>query len=340
MTTVSFRMTAGTNVGSVRSNNEDNFIINEDLSQSEWFLPQDTSQIIQLGKDGCIMAIADGMGGLNAGEVASDIAIKTIQRSFLDADLSKMAKSAKSIEKFMCDMVVQADTTMKKHVVKNPQTKGMGTTIIFTWIHQGVAHLTWCGDSRAYIYNPQSGLIRFSKDHSYVQQLVDEGKLDEDLAFDHPDSNIVTRCLGDFADKAQPEFKTHRLQKGDIILLCTDGLCGMCRDEEILEVLQNHSSDLEKCKQELIQHALNAGGYDNVTLSLFETVEIVSDEESEFSTATINDKIENETVSSDIKYLNTQKTHSLHRSKSFVKVILFALLILIVGIICFFLFKN
>lgn len=274
MSRVKCRMTAGTNVGCVRTNNEDNFIINEDLSQSDWFLPQDTSQVITLGRDGCVLVVADGMGGLNAGEVASAIAVETVKQSFLDADLQKVAKTSKAIEKFMRDIVIKSDQAIKKHVKAHPETQGMGTTLIFIWVHGTTAHMVWCGDSRAYIYNEETGLVRFSKDHSYVQQLVDEGKLDEDLAFDHPESNIITRCLGDFQDRAKPDYKTYELQAGDILLICSDGLCGLCRDEEILHIMQQTSTDIELCKQTLIQSALDAGGYDNVTLALFETVAI------------------------------------------------------------------
>lgn len=274
MSRVKFRMTAGTNVGCVRTNNEDNFIINEDLSQSDWFLPQDTSQVITLGRDGCVLVVADGMGGLNAGEVASAIAVETVKQSFLDADLQKVAKTSKAIEKFMRDIVIKSDQAIKKHVKAHPETQGMGTTLIFIWVHGTTAHMVWCGDSRAYIYNEETGLVRFSKDHSYVQQLVDEGKLDEDLAFDHPESNIITRCLGDFQDRAKPDYKARELHSGDILLICSDGLCGLCRDEEILHIMQQTSTDIELCKQTLIQGALDAGGYDNVTLALFETVAI------------------------------------------------------------------
>ena len=274
MSKIAFRMTAGTHVGCVRTNNEDNFIINEDLSQSDWFLPQDTTQTIDMGKNGCVLVVADGMGGLNAGEVASDIAINTVKQSFMDADLDKIGRSEKSIEKFMCDVVVKADAIIKKHVEANPSTQGMGTTLIFVWILDNIAHLAWCGDSRAYIYNKEKGLIRFSKDHSYVQQLVDEGKLDEDLAFDHPDSNIITRCLGDFPDKANPEFKSYKLCVGDFIIVCSDGLCGVCRDNEILSVMQTENLTIEEYKHKLIQTALDAGGYDNVTIAMFETVSV------------------------------------------------------------------
>lgn len=271
---VKFRITAGTNVGCVRTNNEDNFIVNEDLSQSDWFLPQDTSQVISLGGDGCVMVVADGMGGLNAGEVASSIAVETVKQCFLDADLSKVAKSPKSIEKFMRDIVAKADVSIKKHVKECPGTRGMGTTLIFAWIKDDIMHLVWCGDSRAYIYNEAKGLIRFSKDHSYVQQLVDDGKLDEDLAFDHPESNIITRCLGDFQDRAKPDYKSSHLHTGDFILLCSDGLCGLCRDEEILHIMQHAHTDIEQCKRALIHGALEAGGYDNVTVALMEIVSV------------------------------------------------------------------
>ena len=267
-------MTAGTNVGCVRTNNEDNFIINEDLSQSDWFLPQDTSQVITLGQDGCVLVVADGMGGLNAGEVASAIAVETVKQNFLDADLPKVAKNLKTIEKFLRDIVIKSDQAIKKHVKVHPETQGMGTTLILIWVHGTTAHMVWCGDSRAYIYNDETGLVRFSKDHSYVQQLVDEGKLDEDLAFDHPESNIITRCLGDFQDRAKPDYKNYELCEKDILLICSDGLCGLCRDEEILHIMQQTSTDIELCKQTLIQSALDAGGYDNVTLALFETVAV------------------------------------------------------------------
>lgn len=278
MSRIEFRLTAATDVGCVRTNNEDNFITNHDLSQSDWFVPQDVSQLIPLGKNGAILVVADGMGGLNAGEVASAIAVDTVKRYFMDTDLSDIAKSQKSIEKFMCKVVVDADKELKKHVKENPETKGMGTTIVIAWVYGDIAHIVWCGDSRAYVFNPNEGLMRLTKDHSYVQELVDAGKLDEDLAIDHPDSNIITRCLGDFRGKANPDYTAYRLKSGDTLMLCSDGLCGVCRDEEILQVMDEAKEDIEQCRKQLILCALKAGGYDNVTVALFETVTVESDE--------------------------------------------------------------
>ena len=214
------------------------------------------------------------MGGLNAGEVASAIAIDKVRELFSNANLTKIAKNEKSIEKFMCDAVVKADEAIKQRVKKDPTTEGMGTTIIMVWLLETKAHLVWCGDSRGYIFNPTNGLRRISKDHSYVQQLVDEGKLDPELAFDHPNTNIITRCLGDFKGKACPDYKSYDLQEGDCILLCSDGLCGLCRDDEIQQVFRENYEDIVDCKTELIHRAMQAGGYDNCTVALCEIVSI------------------------------------------------------------------
>lgn len=279
MSRIEFRLTAATHVGCVRTNNEDNFITNHDLSQSDWFVPQNVSQLIPLGKEGAILVVADGMGGLNAGEVASAIAVDTVKKHFMDTELSSVAKNQKSIEKFMCKVVVDADKEIKKHVKEHPETKGMGTTIVIAWVYSDVAHIVWCGDSRAYVFNPNEGLTRLTKDHSYVQELVDAGKLDEDLAIDHPDSNIITRCLGDFHGRANPDYTAYRLKSGDTLMLCSDGLCGVCRDEEILEVMDGAKEDIEQCRKQLILCALKAGGYDNVTVALLEAAIVESDKE-------------------------------------------------------------
>ena len=277
------KLTAGTNVGCVRTNNEDNFITNIDLSRPDWLLPKDVSEVVSLSDEGCVLVVADGMGGLNAGEVASAIAVEHVKQEFLDANLKKIAKSDKEVEKFMGEIVLKADAAIKKRVAEDPETKGMGTTLIFAWVIGRKAYVTWCGDSRGYVFNPASGLRRITKDHSYVQELVDSGKLDAELAFDHPNSNIITRCLGDFKDKANPDFNVITLKEGDRILLCSDGLCGVCRDEEIIETMKSFYEDIEECKKELINAALNAGGYDNVTVALMEVVEDDADADADLN---------------------------------------------------------
>lgn len=269
MTKIKFRISAKTNVGLVRTNNEDNFQASSDLAVTpmKWV----NNDICQLGEYGALLAVADGMGGMNAGEVASQIAIDTVREEFQPQQLTKdVTKNRFSIEKFMNDIIVKADNNIKKTAEKRPETKGMGTTIVLAWLYEGVLYVSWCGDSRAYIYNPKHGLHKLTKDHSYVQQLVDAGKLTEEEAFDFPESNIITRCLSDAKLRVQPESiaEPYIVCDEDIILLCTDGLCGMIKDDEIGSVLAAYNSDLNRTTDALIQSALNASGADNVTVCL------------------------------------------------------------------------
>ncbi|MBQ2111803.1 MAG: serine/threonine-protein phosphatase [Bacteroidales bacterium] len=289
MSDITFKMTAETNVGLVRTNNEDNFIVNPDPSkENNWFVPADAEEVINLGENGCILVVADGMGGMNAGEVASDLAVTSIRDSFSKVkDFSSIQNDPDRIESFLKKIVVEADASIKKRLKEDPETSGMGTTLVVAWVVNTTVHIVWCGDSRAYLFKPDSGIIRLTKDHSYVQELVDSGKLDAELAFDHPNSNIITRSLGDSPSKAQPDYVCRELQKGDILLLCSDGLCGLCRDEEIGKVM-SASAELGLCRDNLIEAALNAGGYDNVTVALMEVVSL-GKEDDIHATATIND---------------------------------------------------
>lgn len=271
-----FRLTAGTDVGRIRTNNEDNFIVCSNVSSKEWFVPQSGDEAMELDLSGCVLAVADGMGGMNAGEVASAIAVDIIKQRFSEGYSPEVTKSHKEIEKFLKNIVTEADRAIKEKVGEDSATSGMGTTVVLAWVLDGFVHIVWCGDSRAYLFNPGSGLIRLTKDHSYVQQLVDSGQLDPELAFDHPDSNIITRSLGDCAVKAVPDYMSRQLSPRDLIILCSDGLCGLCRDEEMLHVLTDlygTEHTVEKAKATLIDIALEAGGYDNVTVALFENLD-------------------------------------------------------------------
>lgn len=273
-------MTAATNVGLVRTNNEDNFIVNPDLTADNWFVPDNPETSLTLGKDGCLLVVADGMGGMNAGEVASALAVESLRDSFSDMPAMTEGDAANVIPHFLCHAIELADKRIKDRVREDPSTSGMGTTVVAVWVRDGIAHVAWCGDSRAYLFNRQSGLSRLSKDHSYVQQLVDKGELDPELAFFHPNSNIITRSLGDNPTKAQPDYISRKLSQGDMLLLCSDGLCGLCKDEEILDILsaEEEGGSIEHCKNALIEAALTAGGHDNVTVALFQCLTLKENE--------------------------------------------------------------
>ncbi len=273
MNTIQINLTAGTDVGLQRTNNEDNFVVNADLSRMEWYVPQDANDIISLGEKGCLLVVADGMGGMNAGEIASGIAIETIQQLFSPDNLTKeILKDSVSIEKYMKNAISLADMNIKNYGKNNPDARGMGTTLIMAWILKRKAYIAWCGDSRAYSFHPTGGLIQLSKDHSFVQELVDSGKLESQYAFDHPDNNIVTRSLGDSSKIAVSDFMEHDLFNDEIILLCSDGLSGMLRDREMQQILSKEPEDMGRCKNALIEGALNAGGVDNITVALFKLV--------------------------------------------------------------------
>lgn len=268
MPEVKFKIAAGTNVGLVRKNNEDNFVVCPDLCTSDWRIPQAGSPYANLGKYGALLVVADGMGGANAGEVASAIAVETIQQSFGPDRLDEVVTDDKAVQEFMKDVVKAADARIFKHSKSDRSTRGMGTTIVMAWILGDKAYICWCGDSRCYMLNKRRGLMRLSKDHSYVQELVDRGELEPEFASDHPLSNVITRCLGDNENRAVPDTRIVQLHNGDTLLLCSDGLSGLCNDVQLLDLLIKYREDLVKCKEELISAALNEGGHDNVTVAL------------------------------------------------------------------------
>ena len=182
-----------------------------------------------------------------------------------------------------------ANDNILNHSKAHPETHGMGTTIVMAWMINGKAYICWCGDSRCYVYNDNSGLIQLTRDHSYVQELVDKGELSAELMHDHPLSNVITRCLGDVDNRANPETRIYQLHNDDIIMLCSDGLCGICHDDQILDVMIKFNEDPIECKNELISLALSAGGYDNVTVALC-TIEMEEEAADNDEEATNNDE--------------------------------------------------
>lgn len=263
-----FKLIAGTNIG-LRQNNEDNFTVCANLSKSDWSIPVNYQEEIELGNRGCLLVVADGMGGQNAGEVASSIAIETVQELFSSDVLpDNVIESGETICNYLKKVICEADARVKKVTRDDPSTSGMGSTIVIVWVINNLAHIAWLGDSRAYCIIKDKGIARLTKDHSYVQSLVDAGKITDEQAMTHPDSNIINRSLGDTSQKAKPDVTTIELTEGEVILLCSDGLCGVCQDAVIGGIVEDHISDLKTCREELISAALAAGGSDNITIAM------------------------------------------------------------------------
>ena len=133
MSEVRFKLAAGTNVGLIRQNNEDNFVVCSDLSTSNWLIPQ-VGDYTDLGKYGILLVVADGMGGANAGEVASAIVVETIQNQFVPEQLEEAVATDKSIQEFMKEVVKSADLNILHHSQNDSSTQGMGTTVVVSWI--------------------------------------------------------------------------------------------------------------------------------------------------------------------------------------------------------------
>lgn len=261
-----FRMAARCEAAG-RPNNEDNYQVDENLSDNKWGFTADKE--LSLSEKGALLVVCDGMGGMNAGEVASAIAVNTIKKWF---DAERLTDEILSNDKlrlqYIQDAIQAADEAIKQDSKQNPEHEGMGSTIVLAWLLGKKVYVGWCGDSRAYRYNSKTGLVRLSHDHSYVQELVDAGKLTEELAFDHPDNNIITRSLGDPRGKAQPDTRVFDLANEDIILLCSDGLCGCLRDKQIETVISNNQTSMQQLRDALWQADEAAGWHDNVTIVL------------------------------------------------------------------------
>ena len=260
------KIVAVTDIGKERTNNEDAYIICPDLSQQDWS-HSETPTYIPLNEYGSLLVVADGMGGANAGEVASSIATKSIRRSFSKENVEYAIKN-NSIENLLVSCIKYADESINQKIYDDPDTDGMGTTIVVCWVFCGVAYIAWCGDSRCYVYNVFKGLKLLSKDHSLVQELIDKGEITEKEAFTHPDNNVITRGLGDVNSQSHPDIIKYSINPNDILLLCSDGLCGYSTNKEIEHVLDANCSDIMKCRDELLKLALDAGGYDNISISL------------------------------------------------------------------------
>ncbi len=261
-------------IGKWRDNNEDALAYCSDLSHPDW-QTDDMKDYVPLCDNGILAVVADGMGGANAGEVASSISIQTIEETFTVDRISEAVKGGADTIKFLLlETIKLADTAILQHIATDDGTKGMGTTIVACWIVSGKAYIAWCGDSRCYSYHPARGLKSLTHDHSWVQELVDKGEITPEEAFSHPDGNIITRGLGDFGSEVNPDFVIHPIKGNETLLLCSDGLCGYCTDDTIEMCLDQYQTDTSRCCQSLLQQALDAGGHDNISII---TISIIPD---------------------------------------------------------------
>lgn len=257
-------LTALCDRGYVREVNEDSCLICQtQLPREGVSLP--VTAYRPLEPDGTFLVVADGMGGAAAGDVASQMTVSLIAQQLPSLQGEECAQDWVGSVR---DTIARIDTILKQHPIDHPETTGMGTTLVLAWIHGDKAHIAWCGDSRCYLFRPGEGLRQVTNDHSYVQELIDKGQLSPDEALSHPESNVITRCLGDTDIPSQADTTTIDLQPNDLLLLCSDGLCGYCTDDEISRIVRSHYTDIGAMCQALFDAALATGGYDNITIAL------------------------------------------------------------------------
>jgi len=239
---------AATDVGPVRENNEDAWLIDV---------------------DGGLFVVADGMGGHAAGEVASSVAVETVRTVLLasqDPDETMLAQAVDDPDDAMRERLRyamnQSAVNIRKTAEENPLMGGMGTTLVVLVVDADNAHLAHVGDSRAYLFRDER-LVRLTRDHTIVQQEVDAGRLTPELARIVPHKNILTKSVG-VHGPVDPDTSTRALDPGDLVVLCSDGLTDPLEDKEIEALCgRTHPEDLADT---LVREALRRGGDDNVTV--------------------------------------------------------------------------
>jgi protein phosphatase len=261
------RLGAQTDVGQLREHNEDNFLVCANLAEGNWFLVETP---YALSESGTLLAVADGMGGENAGEVASALAVEAIKEFFSGLPAAPAA-TAEEVTGSIRQAILFAHQRIVEHGRHNPACEGMGTTILLTWVVRDTAYVGWSGDSRCYLYRPGEGLRILSDDHSVVWELVQSGRLDEEEAESHPESHIITQSLGDSRHPPRPDVLVQPLQPHDKLLLCSDGLNGMLNSEQIGQIIGRSEPLGELCKA-FIDAANRQGGEDNITVVMLEVM--------------------------------------------------------------------
>ncbi|MGW1804878.1 Stp1/IreP family PP2C-type Ser/Thr phosphatase [Streptomyces sp. NPDC002078] len=238
---LSLRFAAGSHKGMIREGNED----------SGYAGPR-------------LLAIADGMGGQAAGEVASSEVISTLVT--LDDDVP-----GSDILTSLGAAVQRANDQLRAMVEEDPQLEGMGTTLtalLWTGQRLGLVHV---GDSRAYLLR-DGVLTQITQDHTWVQRLVDEGRITEEEATSHPQRSLLMRALGS-GDHVEPDLSIREVRAGDRYLICSDGLSGVVSHQTIEETLASYQGPQETV-QELIQLALRGGGPDNITVIVADVLDL------------------------------------------------------------------
>ena len=240
------RITANTHPGCRHEENQDHYRAGRLIDDTYWIV------------------LCDGMGGASAGGQASELAV-----DFLSENIKKHLPDLMSdddIKNFLLDYAERCNTMILEESQEPDRHVTMGTTVVIAVIRGSAAHIVHAGDSRAYLLQ-KNNLKQITKDHSIVQELLDCGKITEEQAQNHPNKNIITSALGVDAN-TKIDYNDVKLGKGEMLLACTDGLSNMISDTDIAVIINN--VDFYSAAERLVEKAVEAGGYDNVTAIVLE----------------------------------------------------------------------
>ncbi|MGE5632904.1 MAG: Stp1/IreP family PP2C-type Ser/Thr phosphatase [Caulobacteraceae bacterium] len=217
-------------------------------------------------KDTYLHIVADGMGGHNAGEVASSMAVQVIA-SYIKENLQSLEHEDREVEDIIRNAILHAnDKIYKKSIVDN-DCLGMGTTLSMALVRNRTVYIGHVGDSRVYLIRG-SNITKLTEDHSLVAELVKAGSIKPEEALCHPQKNVITRALGT-EYTLEVDISRCDLEYGDYILICSDGLSNSICEDEIMKVVTN-SQDIDEACEILVGKAKEKGGFDNITVIIIQ----------------------------------------------------------------------
>jgi len=263
---------AKSDVGRVRRGNEDNFLLLDLTTPRTWsgsdgpVGPEEMNRF-PLGEQGLVLVVSDGMGGALAGDVASRMAIEAVRDVLMgkQADGEGCEPGAPLVD-CLKQATMQANRNIHYKSLEDSRCSGMGATLTGAAIKGDKLDLVQVGDSRAYVMRGEQ--IRLAtKDQSLVQQLVDVGQISEEEAETHMFRNVILQALGAQTELA-PATARIQIRQGDLLLLCSDGLSGKLRNEDIRQIVAESNGDLRAACDALVDQANYRGGEDNITVVL------------------------------------------------------------------------
>lgn len=234
--------------------------------------------------------LADGMGGHNAGEVASILAVDSIKTSLADVVTPEIvASGVVDYKSVVVDAISFANREINEQSLENPDYAGMGTTLVLVLFLNHSLIYAHVGDSR--IYRLRNGeFYRLTSDHSLVQEMIDNGYLTHEEAQESTSRNLITRALG-ISEEVEVDIADEDTEIGDIYLLCSDGLTDLVSDGEIAAMLTQNRDDLESAARMLVDMANHKGGTDNISVVLAAVYKAYSDDRDDDESATLEIKM-------------------------------------------------